>query len=555
MAESRARTLANLANTNALSVDSSSLDVGISSASPDSDLNVGASIKMDGPSGIITATSFSGDGSALTGIANTAVIAATQLTVTGVVTATSFTGDGANLTNVGVDTATVDTGSLKVSGISTLAGVVNASSDVRISGNINAGISTFGVVSVTSITGDGSGLTGVANTDTIAAASLTVSGITTTSSIINGTALSHRNIIINGAMRVAQRGTSSTSSGYGDVDRWLHEYAGTDANPTFSQSAVVSSDSGDNPFAKGLSKCAKITNADQTSNLQATSQINFNQNIEAQNIRNSGWDYNNPNSFITLSYYIKASVAQEYHGFVKTADGSMYMYPFTLGTLTANTWTKITKTIPGNANLQIDDNTGSGFQVWPVAIYGTSYTSSGTTNNAWAAWNSAARTTDQTATWYNTNASTIEVTGVQFEVGPVATPFEHLPHSDDLARCQRYFYNVLDYNDGDHNDADNNPVPTATYYTDTNLFCHFTFPVAMRAVPTFVETSGVSGHYRAYRGGGTNSFDSFNDGIWVASTKSAILEADSGISGTGGYSAFIKSANSTCKYTAFVAEL
>ena len=62
MAESRARTLANLANTNALSVDSSSLDVGISSTSPDSDLNVGASIKMDGPSGIITATKFSGDG-------------------------------------------------------------------------------------------------------------------------------------------------------------------------------------------------------------------------------------------------------------------------------------------------------------------------------------------------------------------------------------------------------------------------------------------------------------------------------------------------------------
>ena len=145
MAESRARSLANLANQNALSVDSSSLDVGISSASPDSDLNVGASIKMDGPSGIITATSFSGDGSGLIGVASTDNIitgtAATfnnvvdvngQLDVgsnikignAGVITATSFTGDGANLTNVGVDTATVDTGSLNVSGISTLTGAV-----------------------------------------------------------------------------------------------------------------------------------------------------------------------------------------------------------------------------------------------------------------------------------------------------------------------------------------------------------------------------------------------------------------------------------------------
>ena len=170
MAESRARTLANLANTNALSVDGSSLDVGISSASPDSDLNVGASIKMDGPSGIITATAFSGDGT--------------------------------NLTNVGVDTATVNTGALKVSGVSTLTGVVNAGSDVRISGNINAGISTLtgvvnassdvrisgnlnagittlGAVTVTSITGDGSALTGVAATDNINTNNIKVSGITT----------------------------------------------------------------------------------------------------------------------------------------------------------------------------------------------------------------------------------------------------------------------------------------------------------------------------------------------------------------------------------------
>ncbi|MGC6522977.1 MAG: hypothetical protein ACON4L_00105 [Flavobacteriaceae bacterium] len=146
MAESRARSLANLANTSALSVDSSSLDVGISSASPDSDLNVGASIKMDGPSGIITATAFSGDGT--------------------------------NLTNVGVDTATVNTGALKVSGISTLTGVVNAGSDVRVTGNLNAGITTLGAVTVTSITGDGSGLTGVANTDFVVSTATTTARLT-----------------------------------------------------------------------------------------------------------------------------------------------------------------------------------------------------------------------------------------------------------------------------------------------------------------------------------------------------------------------------------------
>ena len=131
MAESRARTLANLANTNALSVDGSSLDVGISSTSPDSDLNVGASIKMDGPSGIITATSFVGNVTgAVTGSgANLTSLPAGQLT--GSLPAI----DGSALTGVAntdfvVSTATttarlVVTNGVNVSGVTTTAGLNN----------------------------------------------------------------------------------------------------------------------------------------------------------------------------------------------------------------------------------------------------------------------------------------------------------------------------------------------------------------------------------------------------------------------------------------------
>ena len=103
----------------------------------------------------------------------------------GVVTATSFVGDGTNLTNVGVDTATVNTVELKVSGISTLSGVVKAGSDVRVTGNLNAGITTLGAVTVTSITGDGSGLTGVANTDVVHTREITASGVSTFSGNVN----------------------------------------------------------------------------------------------------------------------------------------------------------------------------------------------------------------------------------------------------------------------------------------------------------------------------------------------------------------------------------
>ena len=143
--------------------------------------------------GIVSASSIN-IGSAITfvtgeGINVTGVVTATSVEVgnnikignAGVITATSFSGDGANLTNVGVDTATVNTGALKVSGISTLTGVVKASSDVRVTGNLNAGITTLGAVTVTSITGDGSGLTGVANTDFIVSVAQTTSRLTVNS--------------------------------------------------------------------------------------------------------------------------------------------------------------------------------------------------------------------------------------------------------------------------------------------------------------------------------------------------------------------------------------
>ena len=158
MAESRARSLANLANESAISVDGTSFDVGISSASPSKELDIGgkatvnvgsaaSAVTIDGVAGVVTAVKFVGDGAGLTGVANTDFVVSTATTtvrmvvtggvnVTGVVTASSFTGDGANLTNVGVDTATVNTGSLKVSGISTLAGYVSLGSTVGAAGSI-----------------------------------------------------------------------------------------------------------------------------------------------------------------------------------------------------------------------------------------------------------------------------------------------------------------------------------------------------------------------------------------------------------------------------------
>ena len=228
----------------------------------------------------------------------------------------------------------------------------------------------------------------------------------------------NHNLIINGAMQVAQRGTSSTSSSYQTVDRFEYRFGGLDENPTQSQADVAS---GTSPYTSGFRKSYKLINGNQTSGAGAADNIYLRQRIEAQNIANSGWNYTSSSSFITLSFWVKSSVAQNFYGYLKTIDGSSYAYPFETGSLTADTWTKVTKTIPGNSNLQFDNDVNNGFEVNIAPFWGTDYTDAGVTLTAWAAYGSGTRAPNYTSTWYTTNDATFEITGVQLEVGSVAT--------------------------------------------------------------------------------------------------------------------------------------
>jgi len=252
---------------------------------------------------------------------------------------------------------------------------------------------------------------------------------------INGGQLGNRNLIINGAMQVAQRGTSSTSGNYATVDRFKLNVSGTDEAPTQAQVDVGSSDL---PFTKGLTKAYKITNGNQTSGAGSSDRIVIQHRLEAQDIRNSGWNYTSTSSYVTLSFYVKSSVAQNFFGKVKTSDGTAQNYPFETGSLSADTWTKITKTIPGNSNLQFDNNNAEGLSIEFTIFRGTDETGS-VTLNQWAAFSSSTHTPDNTSTWYTTNDATLEFTGFQLEVSDHATNFEHRPLAQEFALCQRYY--------------------------------------------------------------------------------------------------------------------
>ncbi len=143
-------------------------------------------------------------------------------------------------------------------------------------------------------------------------------------------------------MQVAQRGTSSTSSGYYTNDRFAVLYDGTDEAPTQAQ---VDVSSGTTPYTKGFRKALKITNGNQTGGAGAGDYIQVRYKVEAQDIANSGWNYTDSNSFITLSFYIKSSVAQNFYFNLIAPDGTAQNYAYETGALSADTWTKITKQI------------------------------------------------------------------------------------------------------------------------------------------------------------------------------------------------------------------
>ena len=258
---------------------------------------------------------------------------------------------------------------------------------------------------------------------------------TCTANLTNRT---NKRLTINGAMTIAQRGSSSTIDGYGSIDRFRSNLGGCDENPTQGQVDVAS---GTTPYTLGFRKAFKMTNGNQTSGAGTADGVAILHRIEAQDIANSGWNYTDSNSKITLSFWCKSSVAQNFYGFFRTQDGTPQLNAFETGSLTADTWTKVTKTITGDSNLQFDNNNDTGLDIEFVLFRGTDTTGT-LTLNQWAAYNSSTRVPDMASTWYTTNDATFEITGVQLEVSDHATDFEHKCYQDEYLRCSRYFYHA-----------------------------------------------------------------------------------------------------------------
>ena len=303
----------------------------------------------------------------------------------------------------------------------------------------------------------------------------------TTDQIADTSVHGRRNLIINGAMQVAQRGTSSTSTGYQTIDRYKIGFA--QVSVTTSQQSLTSGD----PYNDGFRNFIRLANTSVSSATDAYAQIA--QIIEAQDIANSGWQYASSDSSITLSFWARSSLAGTYYAQFTTFDTGEYLRDLSF-TLAANTWKKISVTAAGNSNLVFNNDNGQGLLVMIVPHYGTTYTGGGEVSTT--DWFSRASQTDAyfpdyAQNWSNTASSTFDVTGLQLEVGDKATPFEHRSFGEELNLCQRYHY---------RRDITIYDVAAMGNVLSTNrgaFLLHL--PTAMRAKPSVSQGSNIVAWY------------------------------------------------------------
>ena len=431
---------------------------------------------------------------------------------------------------------------LKVNKLRDTAGSADAITLDPNGGAVLAGVTTMttarvtsGIVTNTFIVGAGV---------TISESGIEASGIGITCASINGTQIGgRRNLVINGAMNIAQRGTSSTSTGYQTVDRFDFDFANTDESPTQAQVDVAS---GTTPYSLGFRKALKITNGNQTGGAGGGDRIRILHKIEAQDMANSGWNYTSSSSNITLSFWVKASVAQNYYFRVTTSDGTSQNFIMETGSLSADTWTKITKTIPGNSNLTFNNDNGIGLFLVFTQYRGTDNTSSPSLNT-WAATGSGNDLYPTfPTTWYTTNDATFELTGVQLEVGPQATAFEHRSFGEELSLCERYFQAHVPLG------SSGTYFCSAYNYTSSAAFGVVYHRTRLRTAPTLKQTTGTD-YYVFYRNGSGDYFDSFESFQW-SNGMTGNFRITSGISGTAGHAGAFYTSNSSA-YVAFDSEL
>jgi hypothetical protein len=238
-----------------------------------------------------------------------------------------------------------------------------------------------------------------------------------------------RNLIINGAMQVWQRGTTidTITSGNYFCDRWRIAHSGTDGNIDVDRSTDV-------PSGQGFAYSQKISMDASEASLDAADQVNIAQRFEGQDLQQLAKGTSSAKS-LTLSFWVKSSVASTYSINLYDSDNTRVISASYIVSAT-NTWEKKTVTFAGDTTGALDNDNARSLDLTFWLDAGTDWTG-GTFGTSWAANVNNTRVYDTTG-WLESTSPEFYITGVQLEVGE-ATPFEHRSYGDELASCKRYY--------------------------------------------------------------------------------------------------------------------
>ena len=324
--------------------------------------------------------------------------------------------------------------------------------------------------------------------------------------------LGRRNLIINGAMQVAQRGTSATGktqSGYYCSDRFQVYF-----NSLGEMIATVSQDS-NAPDGFSNSHKVLITTPEAASYSATELHCGAWYKFEGQDLQHLQYGTSGAKD-LTLSFWVKSNVTGTYTAsFYKTTGGGKVVVPtYTIDT--ADTWEYKTVTVSGDTAVAFANNTSNELDIYFNTAIGPGYTS-GSAATTWSSYITTNWAVGHTAQFGLSANDYWQITGAQLEVGDTATDFEHRSYGEELALCQRYYYQDDSNN---HFLRSQNAATTGDWYTDYPL------PVSMRATPSWTAQLGgdvskvnavtisgrtnKSGYVRFIVNGGGQGYHSFN---------------------------------------------
>jgi hypothetical protein len=305
-----------------------------------------------------------------------------------------------------------------------------------------------------------------------------------------------KNIVINGAMQVAQRSTSVTgigaSDGYFTVDRFNINVFGTSGRLTMTQTA-------DGP--SGFANCIKLACTTADTDMDANKFIILEQRFEGQDLQRFMKGTSDAKEY-AVSFYVKGNASATYVVELFDIDNSRRVSK-TFSVTTS--WTRVELTFPADTTGAFDDDNALSLNLHLWLVSGTTYTG-GTLSQTWIAHSDNDGRATGGGNFFSSTDNTFFITGMQLEVGSVATEFEHRSFGEELALCQRYYQKS--YNQSVALGTATNVGITVGVRGNGAFTMTAHLKETMRATPTTVAyspVSGTSGKVRDLEGGDDES--------------------------------------------------